>query len=174
LEVKIPLDHICVRTGVLCPRCRRLVSSGEVKEFEVDVMRALLELETRSDFKFLRDAEYIKSVILGRTLILLIRVKGGAIHPRHLIRLGRALSEKLGKRVKIVNTAQGSLREIASQLMYPARVIGVNTLWLPDGTVEHIVRIPKSDRRYLPPDTLALENILSQITGMNVKIRMEG
>jgi len=169
--VKIPLDHVCVRTGVLCPRCRRLVESGEVEPFEVDVMRELLNLEGKGDFKFLKDAEYVKAIRTRDMLVLVIDIKDTNIHPRLLGRLGRILSSKLKVKVRVVNRAHGDLREIARQLVYPARVIGVNTLWLPDGTVEHIVRIPRSDSRYLPSNVAVLEDLLSKITGMNVRIR---
>ena len=172
--MKIPLDQICVRTGILCPRCQRLVDTGAVQRFEVDIMKALLELEGRADFKFLKDATYVKSMTSNNTIILLIEVKNAILQSRMLTKLGRSLAEKIGKKVRVVNVANNNLRDIASQLVYPARVIGINTLWLPDGTIEHIVRIPRSDKRYLPLNTLTLENILSQITGMNVKIRMEG
>ena len=172
--MKIPLDQICVRTGILCPRCQRLVDTGVVQRFEVDIMRALLELESKVDFRFLKDATYVRSLISDNTVVLLIEVKNASLQSRILSKLGRSLAEKIGKKVRVVNIANNNLRDIASQLVYPARVIGINTLWLPDGTIEHIVRIPRSDKRYLPLNTLTLENILSQITGMNVKIRMEG
>jgi len=170
--VKIPLDHICVKTGVLCPRCERLVSSGEIEKFEVNVMRLLLELEEKTEFKFLRNAIYHKAINVDNFLILIIELKEH-ITSRLLGRLGRALSDELKMRVRVVNKSNTNIREIASQLLYPARVIGVNTLWLPDGTVEHIVRIPRSDSRYLPSNIYALEQVLSVVTGMNVKIRTE-
>ncbi len=169
--MKIPLDHVCVRTGVLCPRCRRLVESGEVEPFEVDVMRELLNIEGKNDFKFLRNTEYVKAIRTRDILVLIVNIKDTNVHPRLLGRLGRILSSKLKVKVRVVNKAHGDLREIARQLVYPARVIGVNTLWLPDGTVEHIVRIPRSDSRYLPSNVAVLEDLLSKITGMNVRIR---
>ena len=171
--MKIPLDYICVRTGVLCPRCRRLVESGAVKDYEINVMKYLLELEDKPEFRFLKDSKYIRSFKIDNMLILLLEIPG-SIQSRVLARLSRVLFEKLKIKVRVINKARGNLRDIASQLMYPARVIGVNTLWLPDGTIEHIVRVPKSDRRYLPLDMMTLENVLSQITGVNVKIRVEG
>lgn len=172
--MRIPLDYICVRTGVLCPRCERLVSSGVVKRFEVDIMRALLELEEKPDFRFLRNAEYVKSVKSNNITVLILSVKDVDIHPRILSRLGRALSDRLKLKVKVINKARGGLREIAGQLIFPARVIGVNTLWLPDGTVEHIIRIPRSDSRYLPSSTIILEQLLARLIGVNVRIRTEG
>jgi len=148
------------------------VSSGEIEKFEVNVMRLLLELEEKTEFKFLRNAIYHKAINVDNFLILIIELKEH-ITSRLLGRLGRALSDELKMRVRVVNKSNTNIREIASQLLYPARVIGVNTLWLPDGTVEHIVRIPRSDSRYLPSNIYALEQVLSVVTGMNVKIRTE-
>jgi len=171
--LKIPLDYLCVKTGVLCPRCQRLVDTGIVKEYEVQVMRALLELEDRPDFKYLKDSTYVKALKLNDVMILIIEVKDPTVRPKDLGRLGRMLSSKLNIKVRVINKVSGSIRELASQLIYPARVAGVNTLWLPDGSVEHIVRIPKGDLRYLPARMSSLEEVLSKITGMNVRIRVE-
>lgn len=171
--MKIPLDYLCVKTGVLCPRCQRLVDTGIVKEYEVQVMRALLELEDRPDFKYLKDSTYVKALKLNDVMILIIEVKDPTVRPKDLGRLGRMLSSKLNIKVRVINKVSGSIRELASQLIYPARVAGVNTLWLPDGSVEHIVRIPKGDLRYLPARMSSLEEVLSKITGMNVRIRVE-
>ncbi len=171
--MKIPLDYVCVKTGVLCPRCQKLVDTGEVDEFEVGVMKALLDLEEKVDFRFLKEAKYVKAMKTNGILVLILDINDPQIQPRILGRLGRALSDRLKMRVRVINKAQGGIRELARQLIYPARVSGVNTLWLPDGTVEHIVRIPRSDSRYLPANTHALEEILSRITGMNIRIRTE-
>lgn len=171
--MRIPLDHVCVKTGVLCPRCERLVSLGEVAAFEVDVMRGLLELEEKVDFRFLKEARYVKSLEENNMLVLVIELPDLNMHPRVLARLGRALSEKIKRKVRVINVTSGNLRTIAAQLMHPARVIGVNTLWLPDGTVQYVVRILKSDNRYLPASRDTLEQILSSIAGKAVKIRVE-
>lgn len=171
--MKIPLDYLCVKTGVLCPRCQRLVDTGVVGEYEVPVMRALLELEERPDFKFLKDAKYIKTLKLDSMMVLLLEINDPDLKPKDLGRLGRALSDKLRVKVRVINKTTGDIRELARQLMYPARVAGVNTLWLPDGSIEHIVRVPRADIRYLPMKTSSLEEILTQITGMNVRIRIE-
>ena len=171
--MKIPLDYVCVKTGVLCPRCQRLVNTGVVKDYEVTVMKALLDLEEKIDFRFLKDATYVTSLKTNGMMVLIIEANNPEIHPRLLGRLGRELGERLGLRVKVINKANSSVRELAKQLIYPARVTGVNTLWLPDGTIEHIVRVPRSDARFLPANMHQIEEILSKITGMNVRIRTE-
>ena len=136
-------------------------------------MRALLELEDRPDFKYLKNSTYVKALKHNEVIILVIEIKNPGVRPKDLGRLGRVLSSKLSSKVRVINRVSGNIRELAMQLIYPARVAGVNTLWLPDGSVEHIVRIPKADLRYLPTRMSSLEEVLSKITGMSVRIRVE-
>jgi hypothetical protein len=69
--MKIPLDYLCVKSGLLCNRCQSLVDSGEVDSFEVKVMQALLELE-ETQFKELKDSTYYKAIKVNDLLILLV------------------------------------------------------------------------------------------------------
>lgn len=172
--MRIPLDVLCVKTGVLCPRCQSLIRSGTVKDYEVDIMRELLELEETPEFKFLKEMEYVKSVASeGATVVILQESKNNAPDPRMLSKLNWTLNERLGSKTKvIVNTKD--LKEVVKQIVFPARITSVNTIWLPDGSIEYVVRVPKFELRNLPFRRRELiENILTQITGNVVKIRSD-
>ena len=159
--MKIPLDVICVRSGVLCPRCRRIVESGEHTEVEVEVMRHLLELENNSSFKFLKNASYIKSYKIDSMLVVILDLPEPV--PRAtIVRLGKALEEKLGVKVRITQKTSDP-KVFISQLISPARIEGIDSVWTPDGAVQYIVRIPRSDAKLLPLKVEALENLLSSI-----------
>lgn len=165
------MDYICVKSRVLCPRCQSLVDSGEVDEREIDVMAKLVELEEREGMRVLKDATYRKSYFLGDLTIVVInfnRPQGVQV----LSRLSRDLGEKLGTRVRVVEYS-GDVKTVASQLLYPARILGVNMLWLPDGTRQHIVRVPRYDARRLPSSLETVEKALSSITGKPVRLRVE-
>ncbi len=168
--VKIPLDYVCVKSGVLCPRCQALVDSGEVDEREVDVMKLLIELEEKPEFRSLQKAEYVKTYFIDNLAIIVLNFRGQQNIP--VSRIGRELSAKLNKRIRIVNKS-GDLKNMALQLVYPARILGINTLWLPDGTRQHIVRIPRYDVRRLPAEPQIIEHALTLITGKPVRIRLE-
>jgi len=87
--------------------------------------------------------------------------------------VSKALQEKLKvKTVRIVEKVN-DLKASASQLLSPARVLGVNTLWLPDGTVQYVVRVAKNEKRFLPSGTTELERALSKLYSTTVKIRVE-
>lgn len=171
--MRIPLDHICVRSGVLCPRCQGLVDSRVVESYEVDVMRVLLDLEDKPEFKFLKDAVYHKTLKLADLLVITIQLPDSLTNQRLINKLDKQLSEVLGIKVRVIDKSVNNIRSIAFQLVTPARISGINTLWLPDGSVQYIVRIPKSDSRYLPASKEVIEEVLSTLVGSSVRIRTE-
>ncbi len=172
--MRIPLDTLCVKTGVLCPRCQSIVRSGSVKEYEVDVMRELLDLEELPDFKFLKDMEYVRSVTSEGALVIILQdVRDNTPDPRSLNKLSWVLGERLKTKTRIITNTK-DLKEVVKQLVFPARITSVNTIWLPDGTVEYVIRIPKFEMRNLPfKRREVIEDILTQITGNVVRIRAE-
>jgi len=172
--LRIPLDVLCVKTGVLCPRCQSIVRGGSVREYEVDVMRELLDLEELTDFKFLKDMEYVRSVMgEGALVVILQDTKNNTPDPRSLNKLSWILSERLKVKTKIVTNTR-DLKEIVKQLVFPARITSVNTIWLPDGTVEYVVRVPRFELRNLPfKRREIIEDLLTQITGNVVRIRAD-
>lgn len=168
--MKIPLDYICVKSGLLCNRCQSLIDRGEVEHYEVDVMKILLELE-ETQFKELKDAVYHKAFKVDNLLILLV-TSPQSLTPQKWIKVAKALQEKLGLKVRIIEKSN-NIKSTASQLLSPARVLGVNTVWLPNGSVQYVIRISKSEKRFLPADEISLEEALSKIHAIPIKIRVE-
>ncbi|AGE70716.1 transcription elongation factor NusA [Sulfolobus acidocaldarius] len=168
--MKIPLDYICVKSGLLCNRCQSLVEKGEVENFEVDLLKQLIELE-ETQFRELKDSTYHKSYKVGNLLILIV-TSGSQMSYQKWIKVAKALQEKIGLRVRILEKSN-SIKSTAVQLLTPARVLGVNTVWLPDGTVQYVVRISKQEKRFLPADETSLEEALSKIHSTQVRIRVE-
>ncbi len=173
--VQIPLDYICVKSGVLCPRCQALVDSGAVGEYEVEVMRALIELEEKEGMSILKKATYHKTYIVGDMYVIVMDLGIGTSVPlftRHARVLEQKLQEKLGRRVKVIPKAN-DVRGLASFLLYPARVMGVNTLWLPDGSIEYVIRVSRRDQRLLAGRKEEYEKILTELLGKKTRIRIE-
>ncbi|AHC51124.1 transcription elongation factor NusA [Sulfolobus acidocaldarius SUSAZ] len=168
--MKIPLDYICVKSGLLCNRCQSLVEKGEVENFEVDLLKQLIELE-ETQFRELKDSTYHKSYKVGNLLILIV-TSGSQMSYQKWIKVAKALQEKIGLRVRVLEKSN-SIKSTAVQLLTPARVLGVNTVWLPDGTVQYVVRISKQEKRFLPADETSLEEALSKIHSTQVRIRVE-
>lgn len=160
---------ICVKTGVLCPRCQRKIDSGEVKEYEASIMKELIDLEERG-LRELKETKYVKSVMYKDTLVLLMKMPENS--EGLMKKLSKELSDTLKLKVKIVEHTK-DIRKIVAQLLSPARVLGVNVLWLPDGTQIYSVRVLKSDERFFLLDKTSLEELLHLVTGEYFTIRLE-
>jgi len=174
-SVKIPLDYICVKSGILCPRCQALVDSGEVDSREVDIMRALIELE-ESGNQLLKKAVYHKAYFIDSQMIVIVMDLGVGssvpVYTKYARNIEKGLANKLGVKVKLIPHTS-DLRSLALHLLYPARVLGVNTLWLPNGSVEYVVRVSRRDRRFLEKNREFFEKILTELSGKKVQIRYE-
>lgn len=173
--MRIPLDYICVKTGVLCPRCRRLVESGAVSEFEIDIMRHLIEFENDPEYKsFLNNLTYVKAYKIS-DMIVIIADYPLKTDPKIIQKLSKALGDKLGSKIRIIsNSLRRDIKSIVSQLIFPARIQGVNIIWLPDGSQQYIVRIPKTDLRYMPTSSENIEKLLQIIIGdENIRLKIE-
>ncbi|RLG84008.1 MAG: transcription elongation factor [Thermoprotei archaeon] len=166
--MKYPLDRICIKSGILCPRCQRLVDSGIVDRYEIPIMKELIDLEERV-FKELRKGNYKKAYQSGDLIVIVVE---GISDPKALDRAGKELSHRLNAKVKIVERT-GDTRRLVEQVVYPATLLGVNSLWLPDGSEQIIIRIYRRDQRFISGKKRHYEDILGQILGKPVRIRLE-
>ncbi len=161
MPVHIPLDTICVRSGLLCPRCEAKVRSGEYEEWEVDVMKALLEAGGKLD----GEVRYVKSHRVGEEVYVFLEA------PRGLpVWLGQELSRILESRVYVVEYSR-DLRRLASNLLHPARVVGLDYSYLPDGSTLLQVKVDRSPRRGV--EELA-RKVLGLVSGVEVVIQASG
>ncbi|MET1101850.1 MAG: transcription elongation factor [Pyrodictiaceae archaeon] len=174
--VQIPLDYVCVKSGVLCPRCQGLVDSGVVDEREIPIMKALIELEENENMQLLKKATYHKAYFVDNEMIVVIMDLGiGTSVPvftRYARQVEQKLQEKLGIRVKLIPKAN-DVRSLASFLLYPSRILGVNILWLPDGSIEYVIRVSRRDQKYIMVRKQVYEKILSEMLGKRTMIRFE-
>jgi transcription antitermination factor NusA-like protein len=168
--MKIPLDYVCVRSGLFCDRCQSLVDEGKVDDFDIEVIKILLDLE-ESQFKELKDSTYDKAIKLNHLVILLVN-SGPTMTQQKWIKVAKILQDKLRVKVRVLEKTN-SIKNSAMQLLSPARVLGVNTVWLPDGSVQYVIRVSKTERRMLPAEAGLLESALSKIHSTAVRIRVE-
>lgn len=143
---------------------------GEVSRDEIPVMKTLIDLEENQGLKLLREAKYVRSIWLPGLLVIVLRIPRAT--PPELRRLSRFLGEALGTRVQVVNMTR-DVKTLAAQLVSPARVLGVNMVWLPDGSTQYVVRLSRFDQRVLPTKPSNIEKALQEILEVPIRVRLE-
>ncbi|MGC9209862.1 MAG: hypothetical protein ACP5FT_01130 [Acidilobus sp.] len=166
--MRIPLDRVCVKSGLLCPQCQAKISSGAYERWEVEVMRALIDLER--DFKELREASYKKSLRVGDTVYVIL--EGVTSVSRDL---GRALLARLSslnvKRVQVV-VGTSDPRSLISGLI-GAPVETLNTYYASDGSVYYVARLPEGLRAKVSGSEDLIKGAFKAILGGDLVIEYD-
>ena len=137
---------------------------------DLEIAKQLLELENR--FPNLKDAEFRGSVETNNLVIIVV----GPGDISHFIgpkgKIVKILSDRLKKKVRVIE-GDSSTKKTIEDILSPVSVLGVNTIWLPDGTLEKKVRIRRSDIRRLPTSVSTLEEVVHKLTNEKVRIVFE-
>lgn len=159
-----------MKSGMLCPGCTAKIKDGELNDNDLEIAKELYRLSQEN--KGLKDVRFKRSLKVGNLIIILIEAgeigsiigKGGNVI--------RGLSKKLNKKIRVIEESK-DVKKVASDLLYPAKVYGINIVYMPDGTIIKRLRLGKEFERKLPIATKSVKEILLLITGENVDIVFE-
>ncbi|MHA1143787.1 MAG: hypothetical protein ACTSRW_03550 [Candidatus Helarchaeota archaeon] len=166
----LPICKICAQTGILCGSCSERLDDGEITDLDIDIAKELIALEKEN--KNLNDASFFRSIDTG-SLIVLIVGQGEVskfIGPRGKIK--KSLQDRFGKPFRIIEKSK-DLPKILGDLVSPARILGINEIYLPTGEIEKKARIYKADSKKFPASKEIIEDLIFQLTGIRVRITFE-
>ncbi len=166
--MRIPLDRVCVKSGLLCSSCQAKIDSGQYERWEVDVMRVLLDLEDR--FRELRAASYRKSVKVGNVIYVVL--DGVSSLSRDLGRELQVRLSGLGVREVQVITGASDPRSLLNSLL-GGPVTSLNTYYVPDGSVYYVARVPSDVRERLSGSEEGIRRSFKAVVGADLYIEYE-
>lgn len=167
--MKTPICYFCAKSGVLCPRCQEKLDKGEVTDADVEVSKWFLDYEAKNTG--LKDYVIHRTVKLPKMMIVM--VSGGSNANRPLLqKVSKQLSDERRITVRIIEKTS-SIKRLLEQIVTPARVMGANTVWLPDGSWESTIRMPRADQRKMPLDQKSAEEAIKILTGEVIHLVFE-
>jgi transcription antitermination factor NusA-like protein len=169
------LSKICtvdLKSGILCSKCEEKVKSGEISESDLKVAKILLGMEAK--YPALQDTYFHGSMEAGNTLIVLVKKEDVNRLLSYGGRFLKELSERTGKKRVRILPYNEEPRRFLEELFAPATVLAINTLWLPDGSIETKVVIPKRDARKLPTNVELLKELAKKIMNISLRVEVEG
>jgi hypothetical protein len=148
---------------MLCPNCQARLDSGEITEFDIEFSKWLLEKE--KELPVLEDLNLSRAVKLENRIVLLVKKKSKDLleSQEELLQEIRDLYGEI-----IIVEGKAKLRTIVRSFIQPAIEIGVNSLYLPDGSKESIVMLREEDRERIVYSKEELRSIISAIMGESV------
>jgi len=167
--MKAPICEVCLKTDdILCPADEKKLQEGIISELDVKVARLLYKLlgDVDMEFKKAVEAGDLIVIMVGEGDVPVTIGKGG----KNI----KALMRELGKRIRVIEAVEvkdtEDLKKLATDLLYPAGVFGVNVVYKPGGGNYYKVLVLSRDRKKLPAQPGVLESIMSQMAGTEVKI----
>ncbi len=167
--MEYPLCVFDLKSGIFCHKCEEKLRRGLYDDFDVKVMKLLLELE--KGFPQLHRAGFVKAVDGEETVFVVLRE--GSLRDfdfRNLIALRKKLSESLGKPVRVVEDRPDVARFI-EEVVVPARVVAINKIWLPDGSEE--MRVILDYERNLKVGVRSLMQVVERVKGVRLRVDFE-
>ncbi len=168
--MKAPVCRVCAITGVLCPSCSEKYRRGVLTDLDIEVAKHMFELEPR--YQGLKDLEMVKSYQVktrgGRDAVLVIVRHPSRLDPLFLQSLSKQLSNRLKRPARVVQESK-DMRRLVSQIINPARVISVSTVWLPDGSIEYDVIVGRRDSNRMFLSLESVKSVLYEIVGQRVR-----
>lgn len=167
--MEFPLCVFDLKSGILCPRCEEKVRRGLYDDFDIKVMKLLLELD--KELPKIGRMGFVKAVDSEDTAFIVLKedsLKNIDLETLHALR--KRLRERLGKNVRLVEDDRNVSRFV-EKLVAPARVVTINKIWLPDGSEEMRV-ILDSERSLKTPASSVIE-VVRRVKGVSLRIDFE-
>lgn len=162
------LCSFCLKSGILCQKCLTKVKSGEVSELDLKIARLLMSLEDK--YPSLQNVYFHKAIDSDGTLAIVV---GPGDIPRllgHGGKIVRAIGDETAKNVRVLEYGVDD-RRFLEDLFAPMNIMTINTIWLPDGSMETRVILRRRRGSHQSFDLKALKEIASKVR--NITLRVE-
>lgn len=165
--MRTELCQFCLRSGILCSKCKRKVEKGEISQLDLEIGRLLVSIEEKypplQDVHFHKavEADGVLALFVGRGDIARILSYGGKII--------KFLERETKKTVRVLEHRSGK-RKFLEDLFAPISILTINRIWLPDGTTETRVILRGRERRRTSRYIRALKKIAKEAQGITLRI----
>lgn len=161
--MRLPVCNFDLESDMLCTSCQAKLDRGEITAFDIEFSKWLLEKE--KDHPNLSDFTLQRATRIEGSLILVVKKKS-----KDLLLAEESLINELSERFGDLLIVEGpvKLRRVIRDFIAPANEVGVNSLYLPDGSKESIVMLRGEDRERIKHSTDELRTIVSAIMGESV------
>ncbi|MGY5863632.1 MAG: hypothetical protein RTV41_03455 [Candidatus Thorarchaeota archaeon] len=161
--MRLPVCNFDLESDMLCTNCQARLERGELKHFDIEFSKWMLEKD--KDYPSLSDLTLLRAARVGDKVVLVVKKRG-----KDLIlaeeTLVNNITEYFGEPIIVEGPVK--LRRIVREFIHPANEVGVNSLYLPDGSKESIVMLRTEDRERISYTTDELRMIVSAAMGESV------
>ena len=165
--MQIQLCEFCLKSGMLCNKCKAKVESGKVSNQYIEVAKLLLSMENQ--YQFLQKVRLDNVLEVGGFLVLVVG-KGDGAKINSDPKLTRDLGDQFNKRVLVIESGVKD-RQFLEDLFASQHIVTINIIWLPDGSTEtRVVLQGRGTRRLSKKRLQALVNVAKTVRNMDLRV----
>jgi transcription antitermination factor NusA-like protein len=165
IEMVLPVCDVCLKSGMLCQGCENKLKSGEISSMDVDIAKLLYKIgDGKLGFKKTIEIGDVVIIVTDKDQVGKLIGKGGKIV--------REISKTVNKKVRVVGE-NSDLKSVATDILAPARISGINIVYEKDGEQKYKIRVRREDSRRLPAKLNILNDIIQQLTGEKTLVVIE-
>lgn len=166
--MKLPVCEVDLKSDILCPLCDERLRSGQLSRLDFEICRILFQLGTEGkvpptlSFKHAIEIPEIIVVVVGK----------GDVQTLVRSSTTRFLNKHFKKKVRVIEDTSDPKRFLPD-LLYPAHILGINRVYLPEGKTQYKIRIPTEDEKRLPASRKSIEDFITKLTGQEMGVTFE-
>lgn len=162
------LCEFCLRSGMLCSKCREKIRTGAVTDRYMKVAQFLLDIE--GQYPLLQKARLEKVVEAGGFLVLVVGRGDRGKLMSYGGKLTRTVRDEFRRRVLVIEEGVSD-RRFLEDLFANQRIVTINIIWLPDGSTEtRVVFRERRSKRLSKKRIKALTEIAKKVRNMNLRV----
>jgi len=162
--VKAELCQFCLRSGILCSKCKRKVERGEVSKLDLEIARLLVSIEDK--YPPLQDVNFHKAIEANGVLAIIVRRGDIAKMLSYGGKITKLLERKMKKSIRVLEHNSNE-RKFLEDLFAPLNILTINKIWLPDGSTETRVILK---RKKTSLNITAMKELAKKVQGMTLRV----
>jgi len=166
--VQTQLCEFCLRSGMLCSKCREKIRSGTVTDLYMKVASFLLDVENQ--YPLLQKAKLDKVVEAGGFLVLVVGRGDQSKFTSYGGKLTREVGDSFKRRILVMEEGVND-RRFLEDLFSTQQIVTINIIWLPDGSTEtRVVLRGQGAKRLSIKRIQSLTEIAKKIRNMDLRV----
>ncbi len=167
--MKTPICSFDAKTGTLCSKCEDKLRSGHLTQADVECAVKLVKIAER-------DQEINKFTMInayhvnGDIVLVLQRSDLSAL--RSNVELSRKIQQQFQSKVWFVE-AEATDKRFLENLFFPARILTINLIWLPDGNKLTKVIVAAKDAQVSGIDVEQIQKITKTVRNIELLVDFE-
>ncbi len=167
--MKTPICSFDAKTGTLCSKCEDRLRSGHLTQADVECAVKLVKIAERD--QEINKFTMINAYHVNGDIVLVLQ-RSDLSTLRSNVELSRKIQQQFQSKVWFVE-AEATDRRFLENLFFPARILTINLIWLPDGNKLTKVIVAAKDAQVSGIDVEQIQKITKTVRNMELLVDFE-